>query len=56
MYERQYQLFFSFVFKLSEDIPEEDALKDVAEETHLKEWTVKRDIKDVREFLKNVLE
>jgi hypothetical protein len=56
MYERQYQIFFSFVLKLSDDIPEEDALKDVAEESHLKTWTVKRDIKDVREFLKNVLE
>ncbi len=56
MYERQYQLFFSFVLKLYDEIPEEDALKDVAEESQLKEWTVKRDIKDVREFLKNVLE
>ena len=56
MYERQYRLFFNFVLKLSDDIPEEDALKDVAEESQLKTWTVKRDIKDVREFLKNVLE
>ncbi len=56
MYERQYHLFTLLLGKLYEDISEDDAVKSLAQEYHLKEWTVKRDIKDVREFLKNVLE
>ena len=55
MYERQYRLFISLLFKLYEDMSEEEAIKSLAQEYHLKEWTIKRDIKDVREFLKNVL-
>ena len=56
MYERQYQLFMIVLFKLYDDMPEEDAIKSVAQEYDVKEWTVKRDMKDVREFLKNVPE
>ncbi|PIE33289.1 hypothetical protein CSA56_12535 [candidate division KSB3 bacterium] len=56
MYERQYRLFMTLLFKLYDDMPEEDAIKSVAQEYDVKEWTVKRDIKDVREYLKNVLE
>ncbi len=55
VYERQYQLFMTLLFKLYDDMPEEEAMKSVAREHDVREWTVKRDIKEVREFLKNVL-
>ncbi len=56
MHKRQYEVFLNLVFKLYENIPEDEAIQTLVQEFHLKEWTIKRDIKDVREFLKNVLE
>ncbi len=57
MYERQYELFFQLVMKMcDEDLEEDDAIQAVATECGIKEWTLRRDIRDAREFLaKNVL-
>jgi len=52
MYERQYELFFQIVMKMcDEDLEEDDAIQAIAKEFEIKEWTLRRDIRDVREFL-----
>ena len=56
VYERQYRIFMTILFKLYDEMPEEDAIKSVAQEHDVKTWTVRRDLKEVREFVKNVLE
>ncbi|GAK50167.1 hypothetical protein U14_01394 [Candidatus Moduliflexus flocculans] len=52
MYERQYELFFQIVMKMcDDDLEEDDAIQAIAKEFGIKEWTLRRDIRDAREFL-----
>lgn len=52
MYERQYELFFQLVMKMcDDDLDEDDAIQVLAKECGIKEWTLRRDIRDAREFL-----
>lgn len=56
IYARQYHVFCGLLQTFcEEDFSEEDALQALAGEFRLPVWTVKRDLNDVRDFLKNVL-
>ena len=56
IYARQYEHFFAFALTLSDaGLDEDEAIRATAAEYGLKEWTLRRDIRDAREFLSKIV-